>query len=188
MLYYSKIDYKKSSAQGQVLADNATWKCDDKEAGTKRVQSVLVCAGILPPKNNNHFSSEQAALQYYFSHLKVPDPFHPKMKKKQQSFSTQTSSFSSLSTYSTVLRGLERQIASPLADEKILVTQNILEKARNVNSMDGAQQQSQEELARYAAQQTSKARRFARLLGKADAAILGLSTSCSNKKASLVSK
>ena len=174
-LYYSKNDYKKYAAQAQALADSATWKCTDKDAGTKRVQAVLMCAGILPLSSN--FSSEQAALQYYFQYLKVPDITAHKQKKTKQ---PQPSSSSS------TVRGLERQIASPLADEKILVTQNILDKARTME----ANNTNHDELARYAAQQTSKARRFARLLGKADAAILGLSTSCATKntKGGVVSK
>jgi len=168
VLYYNSKDFKRFSSQAVTAVKNATWKNSNKEKGTKLLQALLICAGYADDITAANLT-EQEAWDFYYHGVNtegVEDcPFSP--------------------------RGLERQIVSAMTDARMQVIQNILAKQRDIQQHEQEKQQesklsdehkaaaavvASQRLAVFARGQTTRTKRFARLLGKADAATLGNTT------------
>eukprot|EP00522_Entomoneis_paludosa_P008210 CAMPEP_0172454670 /NCGR_PEP_ID=MMETSP1065-20121228/11585_1 /TAXON_ID=265537 /ORGANISM="Amphiprora paludosa, Strain CCMP125" /LENGTH=311 /DNA_ID=CAMNT_0013207035 /DNA_START=87 /DNA_END=1022 /DNA_ORIENTATION=+ len=155
--FWSKDELKEMAAAAQRLAEEAAWKKD-----RNILLCLQLCYGFSPDpflqstKKDYSWLTTEKAVNFYYS-FKIKDETDTK----------------------TVLRGLERQISSEIEDYRMQSIQTVLSlqakiRESTIKAKDKwTTQQAQNALCKQSMELSTRARRFARLMGKADAAVLG---------------
>ena len=194
--YYSRPELARLARQAQQLAEDA-WKQDRHV-----VKCLHVCYGFRheqtptnkkgDPKNEDKDAlTPEKALQYYFYYQAKEDQDTDQKEEvsedgvdvdddaEKNATNKRRNNSSKSTTTTTTLRGLEWQLSSDIADQRMRCIQSVLalqheweQQRRTVGVAAKSIEWLDEALHKQSSANSHKARKFARLLAKGDAAIV----------------